>query len=811
MRNYLLFSMLCVQVFLHAQKVITGIVTDETGAGLEFAAVQLKSLPDSVVIAQAWSEQNGAWSVSMPSAGAYLIEVELLGYQTFWTEVKGIETAPLAIHLQAETKVLTGVTITANTALITKKADRTIVNIDAMLGVEGQSAVEVLERSPGVLVETDGTIKLKGRAGVQIFIDEKPTYLSGDELTNYLRSLPAGTLKSIEIIPNPPAKYEAAGNAGIINIITKKERSLGYTGNVQLAGYQGRYTRSNTNGSLNFNSKRFGVFTNFGYRTVTGFHDLTIYRYYKNPDGTAASSFVQNSYLKWAFGTPSGRISFDYYLTPRTTMGATIRGVYNPQEHITTSQSRIGTGQTDILTNTVQAENRSKRNFTNGTYHLNFRHQFPREGWSLNADADMATYHTTNDLTTSNLVYLADGSTLLSNDGLLGKVPSDLKIYAFKSDFSRPLQAGTKLDMGIKSAFTRTDNLADYLTRTPDTTFRNNDLTNQFLYDEWINAAYLNVSQSIENWEIQLGFRLEKTDLTGNQLGNEIIPAQTFKRDYLSLFPTLFLSYKADTLDHHLWSFNYGRRIDRPFFQDLNPFISPLDKFTYYTGNPNLVPTFSHNFSLAHTFLSKLTTTLTYAITLDGINETLEIRENGIYYSRPGNVSRNNLFNLSLEGSIPVRKWWTATFYAEAGHQQFDSKLYTETLASRGNYWLIQGTQQFPLPKDWTLELIGNYQSRYVYAQLLLGNVGQVGLGASKRIFKNKGSLKLSASDLFFTNQPFGTINNLRLTDARWTGFLDSRGATLSFSYRFGKPLKGAKGKYDGSGSGDEQKRVKGG
>jgi hypothetical protein len=805
---YVLFFSLF-HVALIAQS-ITGTVQDATGAPLEFAAVSLHKLSDSLRVMGTYTEANGNFELLGFKPGRYYLEISFVGSETYRSAALDLSSNAVVQHpsvqLKSETKMLQGATVIARIPLIVKKIDRTIVNPDAMIGVQGGTALDALERSPGVQVDADGGIKLKGRAGVQVFVDDKPTYLIGEELANYLRALPVGTVKQIELMTNPPAKYEAAGNAGVINIVTKKERTKGFTGSASTAMWQGRYNRTNHQLNLNFNSRKFGVFTNLGRADVQGFHDLNIYRYYKNPDGTAESGFEQNSYLKWMLASNTGRISIDYYATPQTTIGVTAKGILNPQEHNTTSTARVLNAQ-NVLTNRVEAENLSDRTFTNGTYNLNLRHSFPREGWSLTADVDYVTYNTTNDQKTENRFYNSSNQ-IQSIDGLLGAIPADIRIYALKSDFSRPLQPGAKLDMGLKAAFTKTDNLADYYTRLPDTTFRNNDLTNQFLYDEWINAAYLNASQTIKQWELQLGLRAEATNLTGNQLGNEVRPPVRFKRDYLNLFPTAYISYKCDTVDKHVLNINYGRRIDRPFFQDLNPFISPLDKFTYYTGNPGLVPTYAHTVSLAHTYKGKVTTTLSYGHTLDGINETLEI-VNGIYYSRPNNVSTNRLINLSVEGSAPIAKWWNSVFYLEGGQNVFKSKLYTENLNSRGVYGIVQATQQFTLPRDYSIELVGNYQTKYVLAQLLLGNVGHVQVAAGKRLLAGKGNLRIRFSDIFFTNQPFGKINNLRLTDARWNGFLDSRGVTASFSYRFGKAVKGAKGKYDGSGSGDEQKRVK--
>ena len=251
-----------------------------------------------------------------------------------------------------------------------------------------------------------------------------------------------------------------------------------------------------------------------------------------------------------------------------------------------------------------------------------------------------------------------------------------------------------------------------------------------------------------------------------------------------------------------------AEELDRPYFQDLNPFQSPLDRFTIYSGNPDLVPTYSHNLSLAHSFKNLFTTTLNYSKTIDGINETLEIRD-GIYYSRPGNIASNQSITLSFEGSFDLTSWYNLNGYVETGHLRFDSKLYTEQLNSSGTYYYLSATNSFNLGKGWKMDVSGRYQSDIVAAQLLIKSYGLVNFGIQKKILDGKGNIKLAVSDLFYTRRGDGIINNLRLTDADWNSTYDTRRVTLTGSLRFGKSTSN-KQKYNSSGSGDEQQRVRG-
>jgi hypothetical protein len=309
------------------------------------------------------------------------------------------------------------------------------------------------------------------------------------------------------------------------------------------------------------------------------------------------------------------------------------------------------------------------------------------------------------------------------------------------------------------------------------------------------------------NFDIQLGLRGEFTTLKGEQKGNPEIPDTQFVRHYFDLFPTVFVAWTLDTAGIHGLNFSYGRRIDRPFFQDLNPFISPLDKFTFYGGNPALLPTYSNNFSIAHSYKNLIHTTLNYSKTTDGINETLEIKE-GIYYSRPGNIATNHAFSLSVDAAWDVNRWYRVNGQAETGYLIYKSIIYSQNLNNQGTYYRFSLTQGFQLGKGWYADLRGDYQSDIVYAQLRIKSFGTLHAGIQKKILKDRGSIKIGLNDILYTRRADGIIFNLRNTDADWNSRLDTRSVSFAFSYRFGKSDP-SKPRHNNTGSESEQNRVK--
>jgi iron complex outermembrane receptor protein len=788
---------------------ITGSITDLKQAAVKDATITLLRTADSTRTNVKVADHDGRFAFVRLKTGSYRIHISASGYNIYLSKPITVSAdipviALGTIPLEFTTNALKEVIITSKKAFIEQKIDRTVVNVDALISNAGTTALDVLEKSPGVQVDQNGTISLKGQQGAVIFIDDKPTYLSGTDLQNYLRSLPSNTIAKIEIMTNPPAKYDAAGNAGVINIKTIKRKNQDFNMGLNLSARQSKSLSSNNSMDFNFRKDRVNLFGNFAYTLRNSFNDLSIFRRYKNADGSTNNTFNQNSYIKrlgYGFKTTLGA---DYYSSEKTTYGIVFNGLLRFPETNNISSGFI-LNRNGILDSSIYAQNSEKGTFKNGSVNLNYRHEFRKGSSEITANLDYLNFGINNDQDFANQSYSSAGI-FTAQDVLTGELPSEIRIYSAKTDYSQPLSSGWKIEAGLKTSYTNTNNIANYLNITSGNPVPDYNRTNHFQYKEDINAAYLNINKDYRRLSLQAGLRLENTVSNGLQLGNTIKADSSFKRNYTNLFPTLFILYKLDSLAEHQLKFNYGRRIDRPYYQDLNPFISQLDKYTYYVGNPYLKPAFSDKFELGYVYKNNLTVTISYSNTKDDGNETIEI-VNGIYYSKPGNIGTIKVINLSVSGGFEPSKWLSLQLNANISGVHAQSAFYTGLLDTKGISLYGQGLLQFKLGKGWNMQWDGNYQSKSKSTQFVIGSRGSLNAAVAKSISAMV-SIKFSVSDLLHTNVNRGTINNLYLTDANFRTKGDSRNALLTLSFRFGKAVAGQR-KHENTGADAEQGRVK--
>ena len=788
---------------------IIGKITGTGHSPLEATVVSLLLAEDNSLLKTQFSDQDGSFEFSNLKQNNYKISIEYLGYTKYESQSIAVaqESVSLGeINLQpSEVNNLNEVVIQKQKNFVERKIDRTVVNVDAMISNAGADAMEALEKSPGIIVEENGTIKLKGKSGVMVFIDDKPTYLSGADLEVYLKSLPASTLDQIEIMTNPPAQYDAAGSAGVINIKTKKSKARGFNGSVTSRISQGKRTHYRDGLNLNYTDNKIRLFGNVNYANQKFVNDLDIFRRYKNEDGCTKSLFDQNTIMRNKVTTGNAKIGMDYYASEKSTFGMSLIGLLKSGKEKKSGKSSL-TNASSVLDSTIIADNREDNKFKNAGVNLNFRHEFDTIGRKITMDADYIKYENEIDQNFKNYIYQPD-NTLSEQDELRGHLPSNISIYTFKSDYTHPFKNQGKLEAGYKISYSKTDNIADYADVVDNIPVPNYDSSNHFKYDETINALYINYSQNFKRFSFQTGWRLETTISKGNQLGNIVKPASRFKKDYTNLFPTLFVSYKLDSVGNNQMVVSYGKRINRPYFQDLNPFLSPLDKFTYYSGNPYLNPSFSHNVELSYNYKSLFSTTLTYMNSEDEINETIEIND-GIYYSRPGNIGKSQALSINVNSDLTINDWLSTNLYSELVHTSYKSQLYTENLDTQGVFWFVSVLNRLKFKDGWSGEISGRYTSKIESAQFTVGARGAVNLGVQKKILQGKGSLKFAVNDIFYTNINTGTINNLKLTDATYKNKGDTRFAALTFTYSFGKSFK-AREEHESTGSESEQNRVK--
>ena len=787
---------------------ISGVVLDEAKKPLDGATMILLAAKDSAVISSQLANADGSFAFQNLKDNTYLIKATYIGYKDYLSgKVIINQQEPVnlpAIILSAMGKKLNEVAVTGQKAYIQQKIDRTVINVGALISNTGANALEVLEKTPGVQVDADGNITFKGKSGVLVMIDDKPTYLSAANLATYLRSLPSSALDEIELMDNPPARYDAAGNAGVINIKTKKSTIRGFHAVVSANYAQGFYGRSNESINLNYRINKVNLFANVSYNEQQNHRRLEIDRGYLDANGNTTSSLKDISYFRPTSNSTNIKTGIDYYLSPKTTWGLVFTGNISPN-HDSSPVYSLLYGQNGDLDSTINTLNTSKNNFNSKGVNLNYTHKFDSTGRVLTFDLDYIR-----DVSGSNQVFVnntfSPDGTLTNSKTLSDDLPAVINIYSAKADYSHPFKGKAKLEAGIKSSYVNTDNAANYYNVINNVNTIDYNNTNRFLYKENINAAYINFTKSFGRFSVQTGFRLENTNGNGHQLGNAQRPDSSFINHYTDLFPTAYFSYNLDTAGHNVLVASFGRRIGRPNYGSLNPFTFFVDEFTYFSGNPFLRPQFTDNYKLAYSFKSLFTVALAYNYTTDVQGETIH-RSGSVFVSTQGNIAQQKTLDLSVSSNFQPAKWWWVNLYAEVYNNTYQGAFYTGYLNQSQVTFSGNANNQFTLSKTWSAELSGFYQGGGTYGQFLTLPKGMLNAAIQKKILNNKGSIKLNMRDILHTYGPSGTITNIAGANATFHNVVDTQVATLAFTYSFGKSTNTPQKRQTG-GADSEQDRA---
>jgi iron complex outermembrane recepter protein len=793
---------------------ISGTVREQGDKIIPAASVSLLRAQDSVLVKMAATDKEGRYSFENLPEGRYLVAVTSVGHTKTFSAIFELSAANTTISLQPiemslASKSLGGVTVTSRKPLIEQKIDRTIVNVEASISNVGSSALEVLEKSPGITVDKDGNISLKGKQGVIVMIDGRPSYLSGTELANLLRSMNASQLEQIEIMTNPPAKYDAAGNSGIINIKTKKNKVKGFNGSVTIGAGKGKGWRNNESLNLNYRNGKYNLFGSYTFNYRENYQSLDILRKFYNPASKNLETvFDQNASMLNVNRSQSAKIGLDYFASKKTTFGVVFSGFYNPSSFSNDNTTRIF-NDANVLQRSNTASTDAGDRWKNWSANLNLRHVFDSTGRELTVDLDYVTYDIAKRMDMMNNYFDKFGVPVYPSDTLKGKLPIGIDIYSGKIDYSHPLKGNAKFEAGLKTSFVETNNNAQYDSLLNNQLVPDLGRSNNFIYRENINAMYVNLSKQLsKKWGIQTGFRVENTNAKGRQLGNSQVAATSFTRNYTQLFPTAYISYTPG--EKHQFALSYGRRIERPDYEDMNPFIYFLDKYTFQAGNPDLQPQFAHNIEFSHTFKGFLTTTVNYSNTTNIIQDVLEQRTaTNETFIRKSNIATQKNMGLSMSAYTPLKKWWTVQLYANVYNNRFIGVVNNTDIDVNGTTAVFNVNNQFNFGKGWSAEVGGFYRTRGIEGVIVIQPIGQATAGVSKSILKKKGTLRMNMRDIFYT-QNFRGASKYADVDASFYNRNDNRVLSLSFTYRFGKSM-GNQPKRKTGGAGDEQGRVKNG
>lgn len=784
---------------------INGQVRTTDGNSIQGASVSL--LVKDSVWRNTTADSTGKFLFAALPAGKYKVKISLIGYQDWLSAFFTIDqqhlsvTLPIA-ELKAQKKELQEVVVNSQKNFVEQKVDRTVVNVNAMISNTGAHALEVLEKTPGIIVDENGNIIFKGKSGVIVLIDDKPTYLAGEALANYLRSLPASQLDKIELMPTPPSKYDASGNSGVINIRTKKLQTRGFNGNLAASVGKAMYWRMLETVSLNYRNRKWNFFANIGFGVQNNYRRLDVGRTYYDHAGNITSAYNETAYFHPINYNTNIKAGVDYSVTPKTSFGIVLTRVTSPGTNINPTNSSMinASGKTD---STIVADNHTTSDFTNNGINLNFAQQFAQPGKLLTVDLDYITYKAVRDQTFQNNTYDAGGA-LTYLQTMLANLPTDIKIYSAKSDYSQSLSARSKLEAGFKTSYVNTDNAANYYNEFSGAYYPDYGKTNQFLYRENINAGYITYSNEWRRFSLKAGLRMENTNIEAHQMGNAVKSDSAFQQHYTGVFPTAYMAYKLDTAGSHTLTFSYGRRIDRPSYQSLNPFTVFIDKYSTWTGNPFLRPQYASNLQLIYAYKSIFSITFQYSYVTDFQSE-VDLQEGDLFVAHTLNIGHSINKGVSLYLGMPVNKWWSFNWNTEVINNSFEGQIPGKYLKTDMTYFYTTLNNTIVFGKGWSGELSGFFISKGQYSQFVHDINGQVNTGIQKKIFNNKGALKLTVRDIFRTNINGGWITNIPNVAATYRNDNAQRAVVFGFTYSFGSA--GSQKKRD-SGAQTEQNRV---
>ncbi len=816
-RRFLLFTLFILRgvFFTQAQTstargTIQITVLDDSAKPLEGATISLLNPKDSSLAKANITDGQGLATLENVKWGNYLLSVTSLGFKKYLAGGINLNAATLnvpPIRLEKEEKNLAEVTIVSKKQFIERKLDRIVVNVEGSILSAGSSAMEVLERAPSVNVNQNDAISLRGKTGVIVMIDGKPTPLSGADLANYLRTLPSSSVERIDIITSPSAKYDAAGNSGIIDIRLKKDKRFGTNGSATANYGQGVYPKAGAGLSLNYRNSKMNAFGNYNYSYRVGLNHLLLDRNFYTDNGTYSGGDIKDNYMRMPNKGNTGRLGMDFFPSSKTIIGFVVntdffhfrRNANNYSEVLNANRQKINTFSA-LATNNDHANN----NVAN----INFKHTIDSTGKELTADLDYGTYKSTSLTRNATNYQKLDGSIFQPDYILEGDQKGDLSFRTAKIDYVHPLPKMGKFEVGAKISFVNADNDAQFNDVSTGKPINDVNKTNQFLYAENISAGYLNWSKEFKKMDIQLGLRGERTALETEQLvGN-----QKFNTSYFQLFPSAFFNFKLK--NEQTLGLSVSRRIDRPSFNSLNPFLFLIDVTTYATGRPTLLPQLTWSSELSYA-VKNLNFTLSYSRTKQNMDIAIaKFRDifplipsdDNVTVQIPINIASADYVGLSASLPFQMKDWWNMMCNLDAYYQHFNGTLGITTL-DRGIVSIdLRLNNTFTFKKGWIAELNGTFNSPQQAGFMRLDPLWSINLGLQKNIWQNKATIKLSASDIFWSNLPKAVITYDNYIE-KWNAFRETRVATLSFTYRFGNN-KVQQARRRATGSEEEKRRA---
>ncbi|MNK59549.1 hypothetical protein D3C87_786620 [compost metagenome] len=765
---FFLFA-LCSVLPSRAQFSISGKVAGQDFKALPFITVKIFGPQNRINYTQ--TDSLGIYHFRKLNSGQYSVSFSAINFKTVNRNLNLSADTAINIQLFAAEETLAEIRVAAKQVLLERKADRIVFNAEHSIAAVGSNALELLSKVPGVRVLND-KVSLVGKGGVSVLIDDKLIQLSGDDLSNYLKSISSDNIAKIEIITNPPAKYDAQGNNGLINIVLKKVNAEGFKGALNGSLTKAAYFTGAVGGNLGFRKNRIAVNTNVNLRkgSIVPFEQSNVFY-------PAQTWNIVNKDRNFRT-VPSGSIALDYQFAKKVWLGASYSGGltnFHSEENIKTNIYNQTGNLDSVLNSDANAQIRSHYHSAN----LYFKQVLDSTGKQLIINADWFKYGDDKDRFFNNTSFFRDGELIPNSFAeYLSGSKQGINLYTLTADADLPYKT-FKLALGAKLSFIENQSdLAFYKVR--NGAYQIDEAqSNRFNYRENTQAIYVNFNKSIKKWDFQAGLRGEYTNIEGVSVNEQN------ENSYFRLFPTLYITYRAN--DKNTFSINYGRRINRPAYRKLNPFRWYSNQYAYAQGNPFLQPSYNDNIELSYTH-HRYSTSLSFSKTSNGFNDVNFIdASTNIQASKPVNFITGYHYQLSNAVTLNVVKSWESINQLDVFYNTSHSSI-VQTLNNLNGFGAYFSTlNQFVFNKSKTI--LGELSFWYQFPTIdgLNKNKSQynLDLGIKTLLLNKKIQLGITASDVLKTNRyRFSSlVNNI---SQEYNNYYDSRQLRITFRYNFG-------------------------
>lgn len=766
------FFILLLSFVSQAQSKLTGSIVDATHQPIDYAEVLLLNQQDQL-IQHTYTDDTGAFVLSAIPADTYVLRIQNLGVKQYETTLS-IETDrqldPIVIQNDQQ---LDEIVLTTQAKLVERKIDRTVFNIEQSVHANNSNAKDVLKLTPGLKVDKDQIAQI-GKSSMQVMVNDKLLPLTGEDLINYLSTIPSETIKKIEVITTPPAKYEASGNSGLINIVLKQGKHNAWSNQISsgfTASDKAIYKISDVfNYSKNKVSLAASINASSGYSQEIGKMELHY------PTETWKTVFRETEKKE----DLSGSFQLDYQATPSTGIGVQYRGNTYKQNTQDKNQTNVY-NLVDNLIKNIETKGKSNPDFNNHSVNLNLNHKFDTVGTKLNLDMDYFNYTTHKNRVFNTKTTAVDN---VVNKDQNSQTDGDQTIdnYSAKIDMEQPLSF-VNLSYGAKVSFVQTINNANSFNTNAGSATQEILQADHFVYKENIQAAYFSATRSFsKQWEAQVGLRLESTQTAGESVASQ----SKEKTRYTELFPSVYVNYKMN--DDHTFSLTANRRINRPSFWQLNPFRWYVNEYNYVTGNPSLKPTFTNALTLSYTLKNKLSINASYAKVKDLATQYATIDKiNNIQILQQANVFDAENYNLSLTHIHDTWYWLNSQNTLSVFYNSTKLLLPVDLTTSNGMGYYFNSNNTINLNADKTLQAQVDYfyQSKLNNGNWKLKPMHGLNIGMKYAMLDKKLNLSAYMNDIFRTShlRAEATSDGVKQD---YNMYNDNRYFTLGLSYSFG-------------------------